>query len=194
MRYLSEFMGNVINIISRIFRPDDFETVLNPHMPKLYRVAYRLTKATEDAEDLVQDVLVKLYPKRHILKDLEKPGPWLVKVLYRTFIDQQRRQARSPLYLARPENNEEGFSVLDSISAEGNNPETASENSQLRARLLAAMETLNQDQRHLCILHDMEGYTLSELEEILETPIGTLKSRLHRARAHLRNFLQQETF
>ncbi len=187
-------MGNVINILSRFFKPDDFETILNPHLSKLYRVAFRLTRTTEDAEDLVQDVLVKLYPKKDILRDLEKPGPWLVKVLYRTFIDQRRREARSPLFLVRMESNDESPSVLESIVTDENNPEKLSENSQIRDKLLQAIQSLNQDQQHLCILHDMEGYTLNELEEILETPIGTLKSRLHRARANLRIFLQQETF
>ena len=83
--------------------------------------------------------------------------------------------------------------MLESIPSEHNNPEELSENLQMRDRLMQAINSLNQDQRHLCILHDVEGYTLNELEAILDTPIGTLKSRLHRARANLRNLLQNET-
>ncbi|MFH1216875.1 MAG: RNA polymerase sigma factor [Pseudomonadota bacterium] len=187
-------MGKVINLLSRFFKPDDFETIINPHLPKLYRVAFRLTRTTEDAEDLVQDVLVKLYPKKDVLVGLEKPGPWLVKVLYRTFIDKRRRDVRSPLFLVQMENSDENQSALESVITFENNPEKISENIQLRDKLMQAIHSLNRDQQHLCILHDMEGYTLNELEEILETPIGTLKSRLHRARANLRNFLQKETF
>ncbi|MFZ5758932.1 MAG: RNA polymerase sigma factor [Thermodesulfobacteriota bacterium] len=187
-------MGKLLRLLSPFFKPDDFETILSTHLTKLHRVAYRLTRRAEDAEDLVHDVIVKLYPKRDEICRLEKPGPWLVKVLYRTFIDQRRRAGRSPLSLVLHENDNDGSTLLDQVATEENNPERLSENSQLRDKLLAAIHSLNPDQQHLCILHDMEGYTLAELEEILETPIGTLKSRLHRARANLRKFLEQETF
>ncbi|MBI5559499.1 MAG: RNA polymerase sigma factor [Deltaproteobacteria bacterium] len=163
-------------------------------MLKMYRVAYRLCGTVDEAEDLVQDVLVKLYPRRRDLENIEKIGPWLVKVLYRTFIDQRRRSSRSPLHLVQNTNDEENYSLLESIPSEDSGPEEISQNIQIREKLLGAISSLNMDQQHICLLHDLEGYTLLELEEILETPIGTLKSRLHRARGSLRKLLQDETF
>ena len=182
-----------MSLIQHFPQTSEFEKIVRPHVMKLYRVAYRLCGTVNDAEDLVQDVMVKLYPKRQNLAAIERPGPWLVKVLYRTFIDQRRRVARSPLHLVQTSNNEDDTPLLESIPSEHNNPEELSVNRQMRDRLMQAIGSLNQDQRHLCILHDVEGYTLNELEEILDTPIGTLKSRLHRARANLRNLLQNET-
>lgn len=186
-------MEKVMSLIQHFPQTSEFEKIVRPHVMKLYRVAYRLCGTVNDAEDLVQDVMVKLYPKRQNLAAIERPGPWLVKVLYRTFIDQRRRVARSPLHLVQTSNNEDDTPLLESIPSEHNNPEELSVNRQMRDRLMRAIDSLNQDQRHLCILHDVEGYTLNELEEILDTPIGTLKSRLHRARANLRNLLQNET-
>ena len=187
-------MEKVISLFQYFSQASEFEKILHPYILKLYRVAFRLCGSASDAEDLVQDVLVKVYPKRNTLANLENPGPWLVKVLYRTFIDQRRRMARSPLHLLMHSNDEENNSVLDSIPSQTFGPEEISENNQMRDKLMRAINSLNLDQRHLCILHDVEGYTLIELEEILDTPIGTLKSRLHRARASLRKILQNETF
>jgi len=187
-------MEKVISLIQCFSQTSDFEKILHPYILKLYRVAYRLCGSASDAEDLVQDVLVKVYPKRQTLTSLENPGPWLVKVLYRTFIDHRRRMARSPLHLLLNSHDEENNPVLESLPSTNRGPEEISENNQVREKLMRAINSLNLDQRHLCILHDVEGYTLNELEEILNTPIGTLKSRLHRARASLRKILQHETF
>lgn len=187
-------MEKVISLFQYFSQTSEFEKIIHPYILKLYRVAFRLCGSASDAEDLVQDVLVKVYPKRKTLVKLENPGPWLVKVLYRTFIDERRRMARSPLHLILQSNDDENNSALESIPTQTSGPEEISENNQLRDRLMRAINSLNLDQRDLCILHDVEGYTLIELEEILETPIGTLKSRLHRARASLRKILQDETF
>jgi RNA polymerase sigma-70 factor (ECF subfamily) len=187
-------MEKVISLIQYFSQTSDFEKILQPYILKLHRVAFRLCGSASDAEDLVQDVLVKVYPKRQTLASLENPGPWLVKVLYRTFIDQRRRMSRSPLHLLLNSHDEENNPVLDSLPCSNRGPEEISENNQVREKLIRAINSLNLDQKHLCILHDVEGYTLNELEEILDTPIGTLKSRLHRARASLRKMLQHETF
>ncbi len=186
------FMEKVISLIHSQSQTADFESILRPHMQRLYRVAYRLTGNGDDAEDLVQDVLVKLYPKSKTLLEIEKLGPWLAKVLYRTFLDQQRKNKRSPLSLVVKGQNEE-FDIIDFQASPSAGPEESTAEKEKRARLQAAINSLNEDQQHLCLLYYVEGYTLAELEEILDTPVGTLKSRIHRARAQLRNFLDQGT-
>ncbi|MEN8258405.1 MAG: RNA polymerase sigma factor [Thermodesulfobacteriota bacterium] len=185
-------MEKVISLIHSHSRTANFESVLRPHMQRLYRLAFRLTGNVDDAEDLVQDVLVKLYPKQRTLLDIEKLGPWLAKVLYRTFLDQQRKNKRSPLQLVVKGKNSE-VDIVDFIPSPKAGPEEGTEENETRARLQAAIHSLNQDQQHLCLLYYVEGYTLAELEEILDTPVGTLKSRIHRARVQLRNFLDQGT-
>lgn len=186
------FMEKVISLIHSFSQTADFESILRPHMLRLYRLAYRLTANGSDAEDLVQDVLVKIYPKRRQLLEIEKLGAWLAKVLYRTFVDQQRRNKRSPLHLVlQSQNNDQD--IFDLIASQEPGPEQGTENNETRRRLLEGIQSLNKDQRHLCLLYYVEGYSLAELEEILETPVGTLKSRIHRSRAQLRNFLDKGT-
>ena len=161
---------------------------------RMYRIAYRLTGNSSDAEDLVQEVLVKIYPKRHGLHRIEKLRPWLGRVLYTTFVDQYRRTRNSPLRLIVSNFHDDQLDCFDAIPTDNPNPEEHIEKDQTRITLQRAMLSLNEEQRHLCMLHDVEGYTLSELEIILEAPIGTLKSRLHRARKKLRKILKDETF
>lgn len=172
-------MGTIVQLFSRTTHRG-FEALLAPHVEHLYRLAYRFTGQRVDAEDLVQDLLVKLYPRREALEHIEQLRPWLIRTLYHHFIDHVRRSERNPLNNAL-----ELASELD-----GNTDEA--EVSVLRRQIEVALAQLNPDQRVVVSLHDMEGYTLQELQAVLDTPVGTLKSRLHRARAALRGILRME--
>lgn len=170
-----------------------FENLLRPHLDHLYRVAYRFAGNVCDAEDLVQDLLVKLYPKLSELTAVEQLQPWLARALYYHAIDKIRREQRSPLRnrIDLHDDGREG-DPLDSFVGAGHDPEHATEQTLTRERLQAAFARLNVEQRAVVSLHDIEGYSLEELAQLLDTPLGTLKSRLHRARAHLRALLTLE--
>ena len=166
---------------------------MRPQVDYLYRLAWRFTGSVADAEDLVQDVLVKLFPRTQELLEIERLRPWLARVLYRQYVDSFRRQARSPI-VALVTGAEGEDDPLDTLPAGIEGPEEHAERSGLRRRILAALERLNPEQRAVVAMHDVEGYSLEELETILETPLGTLKSRLHRARQRLRALLPMEPF
>lgn len=168
-----------------------FESLLRPHVDTLYRIAYRFTGAREDAEDLVQDLLVKLYPRRAELKDIARLRPWLVRVMYRQFIDDTRKRARvrmTPLRAVEPDSG--AVDSLDTLVSDEPGPEDAAARAIGAARLGQALRLLGADHRAVIALHDMEGHTLEELSASLEVPVGTLKSRLHRARRRLREILE----
>ena len=160
-----------------------FERLLRPHLEKLYRQAYWLTRNRQDAEDVVQDVLTKLYPRCDELLDIEKLGPWLARVLQRTFIDSYRRKKRTALHVVSTDRLEDIEHSMFDPQVDKN--ETPAELMDLQAGLML----LNEDQRTVILMHDAEGYSLVELGDILEVPVGTLKSRLHRGRTELRKFL-----
>lgn len=162
-----------------------FEQLLRPHIEHLYRIAYRFTGAREDAEDLVQDLLVKLYPRRAELSGIERLRPWLTTSIYRLFVDNVRRYTRSPVHLV----NDEG-GLYESTASSDPQPEQELERKQYIEHLQLAFERLSNDHRVLLVLHDIEGYSLVELEQMLESPLGTLKSRIHRARRRLRDLLK----
>ncbi len=168
-----------------------FEARVRPHLQALYRVAYRLTKRREDAEDLVQDLLTKLYGRRQELDGVEHLRSWLLRVMYRLFIDQHRQHARSPLHLADAPVGEDSGDPLAQLATTENDPQTDAEQAASTLVLLQAIERLSTDHQRVLALHDVEGYTLEEIQIMIDCPIGTLKSRLHRARARLRELLAE---
>lgn len=170
-----------------------FEDLLRPHVEHLYRLAWRFTGSAPDAEDLVQDVLLKLYPRTEELADIEQLRPWLVRVLYHQYVDLVRQKARSPIADPAPRSEDDG-DPLDGLLAVQDGPEEHAERGERHEHILRALAQLNPDQRAVVTMHDIEGYSLEELETILETPLGTLKSRLHRARDRLRVLLTMEPF
>ena len=164
---------------------EQFEELLQPHLQQLYKLAYRFTGQRADAEDLVQDVVLKLYPRLQEIQKIEQLGPWLARVLYRHFVDRVRSKQRSPLHLV-----DKDESVLDEHKDEMPDPAENVETALLQNRLQDALNQLNEDQRALMILHDVEGYTLNEIHNMFDVSIGTLKSRLNRARSRLRELLK----
>jgi len=166
---------------------------MRPHVAFLHRLAWRFTGSVVDAEDLVQDVLLKLYPRGEELARIDQLRPWLAKVLYRQYVDFVRQRARSPV--SGPAEDEQGDGdSLDAMAAVEEGPDGHAERGEWRERILAALGQLNPEQRAVVAMHDVEGYSLEELEPILQAPLGTLKSRLHRARQRLRALLGMEPF
>jgi RNA polymerase sigma-70 factor (ECF subfamily) len=170
----------------------NFEDLLRPQVEYLFRLAWRFTGSVADAEDLVQDVLIKLFPRTQELLEIERLRPWLARVLYHQYVDSVRQRARSPIVeLVTDESEDNPFEALPETK---DGPEEHAERSGQRERILRALDRLNPEQRAVVAMHDVEGYSLEELEKVLETPLGTLKSRLHRARQRLRALLPMEPF
>lgn len=174
----------------------EFEQLLRDHVPALYRSAFRWTGTADRAEDLVQELLVRLYPRLPELRALERLRPWALRVMYRMFVDQVRRERSSPLQFraeARPNSelaDDEGGDSIDPSAG----PAELAEQQYTQARVVAAWEQLVEEHRVVLSMHDIEDYSLPELSQIMDIPLGTLKSRLHRARAKLRDLLATERF
>ncbi|MDZ7828729.1 MAG: RNA polymerase sigma factor [Halofilum sp. (in: g-proteobacteria)] len=158
-----------------------FEKVIRPWLNDLRRLAIRLTGSTDDADDLLQELMLRLQPRMHEVAALDQPRPWLARVLYRLFVDQWRRRRNAP--------DVDDESDVDRQPSHADLPDTVFERALTRERLQSALDDLPAFQRELVILHDVEGYTLAEVATMTGTPTGTLKSRLHRARAALRETL-----
>ena len=164
-----------------------FEGLIRPYLSRLYRLAFRLTGTVADAEDLVQDVLVKLYARRAELSSIEELSPWLGRVLYNQFVDAQRRSKRRRLSLV----DTDAYDHSATQDSPASDPQAQTEQSLDISRLHEALQSLSEEHRTVVLLHDAEGYTLTEIQRVTGVPVGTLKSRLHRARARLREILRE---
>lgn len=171
----------------------EFDRLLRQHIPALYRCAYRWTGAVDRAEDLVQELLVRLYPKLNELRGIERIRPWATRVMYRIFIDELRRDRSSPVQFGLPSASNEASEDEDGVPIDASEEPPALVEQQLtQQRIATAWAQLSDEHRVVLSLHDIEGYSLVELSFVLEVPLGTLKSRLHRARAKLRELLAAE--
>lgn len=162
-----------------------FEALLRPHYELLHRTAFRMTRSVHDAEDLAQEVCVRAFPRLDELERLDDPRAWLLCVMRRLFIDQTRRYERR--FVESMETTPDSAMVSDAPG-----PAEAAELARKVEGLDRAWVHLDRDQRVLLALHDIEGYSLAEINEITGIKEGTLKSKLHRARAKLGRLLQRQ--
>ena len=166
-----------------------FETLVRPHFDRLYRLAFRLTGRRAEAEDLFQDLLIKAFGKLDNLVAIDEPGPWLCRVMYNLFIDQQRRFARRRVHTV-----EEGFLPAGGLDGFPGHQDPVRDNQRLEKlrSLDVALAKLSSEHRIVVLLHDTEGYKIDEIHRLTDIPVGTIKSRLHRARARLREILTDD--
>mgnify|MGYP001616573479 CR=1 FL=1 len=171
----------------RMRHRDDFAQQLESHVPALYRLAFLLTHNAEESEELLQAVLVKLYQRRDQLAGIESLRPWLARILRNEHVDRWRQRQRDPKPISQlPDDLREA--VADVVSP-GRTPEEEMDQAQLRQHIALALQRLGPDHREVLVLFDIEGYSLAEVAIALSVPEGTIKSRLHRARAQLRILL-----
>jgi RNA polymerase sigma factor (sigma-70 family) len=171
---------------------DVFSELLRPHLPALYRLAFRFTGRQCEAEDLLQELLTRLYARSERLTEVESLRPWLARALYNLHVDQHRQQARTPLaYLQQPAADSGDADDYPAQRDHNADPAAAVEMELLRQGIAEVLAQLPGEQQEVVILHDMEGYELRETAAILGVALGTVKSRLHRAHGRLRGPLRQ---
>ena len=174
----------------------EFDLLMRGHVRPLYRYAFRWTGDVDQAEDLVQETLTRLFSEMPRLREIQQLRPWAARVMYRIFVDWLRRQQRSPVVLAgrsgslaAPLDDEEPQEAAD----ETWDPAALTERAFERERIVGAWGQLHLQHRVVLSLHEIEGYSLEEVAQIIEVPLGTAKSRLNRARNHLRELLSEGT-
>ena len=176
---------------------EEFDQLMRGHVRPLYRYAYRWTGDADQAEDLVQETLTRLFSELPRLREIEQVRPWAARVMYRIFVDWLRREQRSPVvFVGRSGTTGESFDDEDEQAEardEAFNPQELTEQAFERERLVAAWNRLGRQHRVVLSLYDIEGYSLDEVAQIIEVPLGTAKSRLSRARHNLRELLNEGT-
>ena len=170
----------------------NFEAAAMPFVDALYNTAYRMTRNAEDAEDLVQETYLKAYRGFEGFQEGTNLKAWLYKILTNTFINNYRAKKRRPeesdvedvedLYLYRRLGG--GQAETAGRSAEDELLDHLTE-----AEVKEAVEALPEQFRIAVLLADVEGFSYKEIAEILEIPIGTVMSRLHRGRKALQKAL-----
>src|ERR1700759_666110 len=166
-----------------------FEDEAVPYTDQLFPVAVRMTRGREDAEDLVQETMVKAWAAFGKFEPGTNVPPWLYRIITNPFISGYRRRDRAPMLLRED--------LVDRMALPlwpSGLPAPRSAGPGARARIPAealrqALSELPEEFRTVVYLADVEGYTYHETAAMMGTPIGTVMSRLHRARRALRTKL-----
>jgi len=170
----------------RATKATGFEEVALPHLPLLYRVAYRLTEKRADAEDLVQETFFKAFRSFHRLQEGTNCKAWLLTILRHAHLDHVRKTAKEPT----TEPWDEVEPLVDGSQLSVEQLELAFEKA-LPTEVEQALKSLPSQQKLAVIFADLEGMRYEEIAKALDCPVGTVRSRLHHGRALLRQRLWQ---
>jgi RNA polymerase sigma-70 factor, ECF subfamily len=165
-----------------------FERDALPYQGQLLRAALQLTKHSQDAEDLVQESIARACAAFHRFTPDTNVRAWLHRILLNTFINGYRKRQREPL-LTVPSVEDLGVGERSGFAASSISAEDAVLSKIPAARLVTALQILPEEFRQVLYLIDVEGFSYRETAVIMNTPLGTVMSRLHRARTSLRTGL-----
>jgi RNA polymerase sigma-70 factor, ECF subfamily len=184
-------------------RREVFEREALQHLDRLYSAALRYTRDPSDAEDLVQETVAKAFRSFHQYEPGTNLKAWLYRVLHTTYISMYRKAQRRPQESLQEEIDD--FSLYDEVTRRGAtaSPEREVLDSLTADEVKQALADLPETFRLAVYLADVEGFSYKEIADIMETPVGTVMSRLHRGRkalqkalatyAHSRGLIDPET-
>jgi RNA polymerase sigma-70 factor, ECF subfamily len=169
-------------------RLERFEAEVLPHLDRLYSAALRYTRDPTDAEDLVQESIAKAYRSFHQYRQGTNLKAWLYRILHTTYISMYRKAQRRPQETLQEELDD--YSFYDEIARSGG-PSAEREvlDSFTADEVKQALAELPESFRVAVYLADVEGFAYKEIAEIMDTPVGTVMSRLHRGRKALQKAL-----
>ena len=168
-----------------------FERDALPYMGQMYPAALRLTRNRADAEDLVQETFTRAYACFGQFEPGTNLRAWLYRILTNTFLSTCRKRQREPQSTPVGEIQDRQLARAASCPSSGLMPAEAEVLEHLPdSSILQALRQLPGASRTVVYLADMEGYTYREIADLMGTPIGTVTSRLHRARRQLRELLR----
>jgi RNA polymerase sigma-70 factor (ECF subfamily) len=166
-----------------------FGELVRRYQDRLYNTVIRVLNNTEDARDVVQEAFLSAYQSLGSFKGEAQFFTWLYRIAVNTAISHKRKQ-RVGLSLETARSEDAAIEPID--PSEASQPSQVLERKEEEYRIQQALNRLSPEHRAVLILKDIEGQKYETMAAILEVPIGTIRSRLHRARSDLREVLEKE--
>ena len=171
---------------------DAFEVLVNTYSDRAYSVAFGVMGNHHDAADMTQEAFIKIYKNISKFNFRSSFNTWLYRIVKNTCIDELRKKKRkNTVSLDTGVENEDGEYLMQ-ISDDSADIQTILEKEEASQLLMDALMTLGEKHRGVLVLADIKGYDYLEIAEMLELPVGTVKSRISRAREKLAVILKSE--
>ncbi|MER0242543.1 RNA polymerase sigma factor SigE [Streptomyces sp. HSW2009] len=170
---------------SQAWTPPTWEEIVSTHSARVYRLAYRLTGNQHDAEDLTQEVFVRVFRSLSTYTPGTFEG-WLHRITTNLFLDMVRRRQRIRFDAL-------GDDAAERLPSREPSPQQHFNDTHFDADVQQALDTLAPEFRAAVVLCDIEGLSYEEIAATLGVKLGTVRSRIHRGRSHLRKALQHRS-
>ncbi|GFH37727.1 RNA polymerase sigma factor SigE [Streptomyces pacificus] len=170
---------------SQAWTPPSWEDIVSTHSGRVYRLAYRLTGNQHDAEDLTQEVFVRVFRSLSTYTPGTFEG-WLHRITTNLFLDMVRRKQRIRFDAL-------GDDAAERLPSREPSPQQVFHDTHFDADVQQALDTLAPEFRAAVVLCDIEGLSYEEIAATLGVKLGTVRSRIHRGRSHLRRALQHRS-
>lgn len=169
-----------------------FEELVRIHQNRVYALCLQLSGNRDDAQDLAQEAFIRAYRALGSFRNEADFGTWLHRITVNVCLNFRRKNgSRQVLYLDEPYRDADGSEVKHEVASEGGDPLRALEEKEFRELVRAALGGLSGEHRTVLVLREIYGYSYEEVSRMLGCSLGTVKSRLSRAREAMRRRVAQ---
>ena len=166
-----------------------FETLIEAYQKKIFNLAYRIVGNYDDAGDLAQEALIRIFSSIAGFKEQSSFSTWVYRITTNVCLDDIRKKKNRKVISLDEEIHVEDGEMKRQIMSDDPLPDEGAEKEEMRHLVNDAINTLPEEQRLVISLRDIQGLTYDEIAEVLDCPSGTVKSRINRARQALKNVL-----
>ena len=181
-------------LMARVKSGDDaaFQALVRRYKNRIIGFVYRTVNSRELAEDIAQEAFLRVFTKSHTFRDGAKFSPWLYRIATNLAINELRRRKRVRfISLERPLRMQDGDELVRDVEDEsGHAPDAMAEQQEMRVEIARAIADLPIKYRVAFVLRDIQGHSYDAIAEMVGVPLGTIKSRVNRARSRFRDLMQ----
>lgn len=168
-----------------------FELLISEYQVYAYNIAYRMLGNEEDAKDVTQEALIKVYKSIHKFKENSSFSTWLYRIVMNTCKDELKKRKEATVSLDKEIETNDG-TVSREIGDDRLNPSRIVERKEVSHVVQEAINTLSDANRTVIVLRDIQGLSYEEISKVIKEPIGTVKSRINRGRGQLKKILMDQ--
>lgn len=168
-----------------------FEALIKGYQKMAYNVAYRIMGNEEDAKDMTQEAFIKVYRNIKGFRMDSSFSTWMYRIVMNTCKDELRKKKMKVISIDQPITTDDGQMQME-LEDHGLKPDEIVESRETQKEVHEALQEIKETNRVVVVLRDIKGFSYAEISEIIDVPVGTIKSRINRGRQELKTILMNK--